>query len=906
MFRLSLLLCVLAAVFGGAAFSQENRGYLGVDLQDVTKEEADKLGWEAPRGVRVAKLREGSPGATAGILADDIITSLEGQDVENVERFMASIGDRDAGATVKLRLMRAGRERTVSATLGARPLSLAAEAGTAPQLVLDTGGHMAPVTGLAFTPDSKQLVSASNDRTVRVWDMDTGRTARIIRGESAPGWGSIYAMALSPDGRWLAVGGYLHGTDRALASAVRLHDFASGKVVALLKGHDEIVGTLAFSPDSKRLISASLGERAAIIWDLTTRQQALRLSGHAQAVTAVAFTSDGDRTVTGSKDDTLRLWSAADGKLIAEMRGHAGGVGSVAVSPAEELIASGGTDGRILLWDARTGALLRQLFKSLVPWSIRSLSFSPDGQRLLSASGEGCQTFDVATGREFCRTRSQLGLSCNGAIYSPDGRLAASHYNADVHVMDVRPTLAIKRGLRSTGASIHGVGFASDGQSIAWGGPAPYPDSMVTHRLRLPLDGKPLTRVEGLPAQEDRKSYLHGGDKHDLWAVHKQGPWSVEVKRKADTCCLLDILKDGKLQAEINTDGGRLGRGIALLPDQHTVLLGMAPGIRAYDLSGPLLGEFVGHFGEVRSLAPSPDGRFLVSGSADQTVRLWNLKTRELIVTLFHGSDGEWVMWTPQGYYTGSPGADKIVGWQINKGPENAADYVGADQLRTHLNRPDIVDKAIILASAEQAVRESPGTSFKLADLLSKPVPRFRIVSPAPGSAQRGGRVQVKIAIEAVPDPIKALRVQVNGRQVSEITPEIGSGGLKAGEHVLDVPLGKGRNEVRITLSNGVGEKAETRHPQPRGRRRPRQARHAVHPGHRRRPLSGAGQYLRAERRRQLRPALLGCRCKRSRRSHGEAAGAGAQQGRQARAASTAARRTMRRRLPTSSMPPTC
>ena len=212
MFRLSLLLCVLAAVFGGAAFSQENRGYLGVDLRDVTKEEADKLGWEAPRGVRVAKLREGSPAATAGILADDIITSLDGQDVENVERFIASIGNRDAGATVKLRLMRAGRERTVSATLGARPLGVAAEAGTAPQLVLDTGGHMAPVTGLAFTPDSKQLVSASNDRTVRVWDMDTGRTARIIRGESAPGWGSIYAMALSPDGRWLAVGGYLHGT----------------------------------------------------------------------------------------------------------------------------------------------------------------------------------------------------------------------------------------------------------------------------------------------------------------------------------------------------------------------------------------------------------------------------------------------------------------------------------------------------------------------------------------------------------------------------------------------------------------------------------------------------------------------------------------------------------------------
>jgi hypothetical protein len=206
---------------------------------------------------------------------------------------------------------------------------------------------------------------------------------------------------------------------------------------------------------------------------------------------------------------------------------------------------------------------------------------------------------------------------------------------------------------------------------------------------------------------------------------------------------------------------------------------------------------------------PSPGGRLLVSGSSDQTVRLWNLKTRELIVSLFHASDGEWVMWTPQGYYTGSPGADKMVGWQINKGPENAADYVGADQLRDHLNRPDIIDKAIILASAEQAVRESAGTSFKLADLLTKPVPRFRIVSPASGTMHRGGRAQIKIAIEAVCDPVKAIRVQVNGRSVESITPNIGAGGL-VGEQTFDVPLARGRNEVRVTVANATGETAET------------------------------------------------------------------------------------------------
>ena len=89
-------------------------------------------------------------------------------------------------------------------------------------------------------------------------------------------------------------------------------------------------------------------------------------------------------------------------------------------------------------------------------------------------------------------------------------------------------------------------------------------------------------------------------------------------------------------------------------------------------------------------------------------------------------------------------------------------------------------------------------------------MPKFRIVSPAGGSNQRGGRAEVKIDVEAVPDPIKVIRVQVNGRQVDEITPEVGAGGFTAGLRTLDVPLGKGRNEIRITLSNDIGDKAET------------------------------------------------------------------------------------------------
>ncbi len=150
-------------------------------------------------------------------------------------------------------------------------------------------------------------------------------------------------------------------------------------------------------------------------------------------------------------------------------------------------------------------------------------------------------------------------------------------------------------------------------------------------------------------------------------------------------------------------------------------------------------------------------------------------------------------MWTPQGYYTGSPGADKIVGWQINKGPDKTADYVGAEQLRQHLNRPDIVEtrhhpglgragRARGAGHHLQARRPAGATGAALPHRLRRP----------PDRSQRGGRAIVKIAIEATPDPIKAIRVQVNGRQVEEQTPDIGSGGFSAGEQLLDVPLGQG------------------------------------------------------------------------------------------------------------------
>jgi hypothetical protein len=101
-------------------------------------------------------------------------------------------------------------------------------------------------------------------------------------------------------------------------------------------------------------------------------------------------------------------------------------------------------------------------------------------------------------------------------------------------------------------------------------------------------------------------------------------------------------------------------------------------------------------------------------------VRLWNLQTYELLVTLFYAPDGEWAIWTPQDYYAASPDGGKLFGWQINRGPERNADYVAAERLRTRLYRPDIVAGAIIVVSAKEAAARAASNGPSLEGIVQR------------------------------------------------------------------------------------------------------------------------------------------------------------------------------------------
>src|SRR5271165_6816715 len=298
--RFVVVLFVGLLLAAGAARAQEaGSGWLGVELANLTKEEADVLGWEAPRGAKVVKPVPGGPAEAAGVQAGDVLVTFDGVEIENVRALIEAIAKKAPSTEIRLAIQRAGREKRLALKLGARPAQLAAAkpklAEDAPIPMLDTGGHMALITGIAFTPDGKQLVSVSYDKTIRVWDLATGKTVRIMRGDAEPGnVGQLFALALSPDGKWVAAGRWTHQECAGRCGEIRLYDFASGKLAALLKGHGNTVLALAFSPNGQHLISGSF-DKTAIIWDVAAAKMLRRLEGHRERVTAVGFTSDGQR-----------------------------------------------------------------------------------------------------------------------------------------------------------------------------------------------------------------------------------------------------------------------------------------------------------------------------------------------------------------------------------------------------------------------------------------------------------------------------------------------------------------------------------------------------------------------------------------------------------------------------------
>jgi WD40 repeat protein len=305
-------------------------------------------------------------------------------------------------------LLKQAAERKVWPWL--RPLKPSLTAPGGP-LIRTLEGHTGEVYAVAVTPDGDRAISASDDRTLRLWDLETGQTLRTLEGHTA----RISAVAITPDGRSAVVG--------AINGTLQLWDLETGQPICTLEGHTDMIHAVAVTPDGCRAVSASGSDDNTLrLWDLESGQTILALVGHKGPVTAVAVTPDGRRAVSGSTDKTLRLWDLESGQTIHILY-TSDYLATVSMMPDGHRAVSASSAGTLRVWDLESGQILRELDAGHT--RVWAVAVTPDGLWVVfGGDGQTLRLWDLDNGKEIAtfvgennRAKVLLAAKTYGSVF---------------------------------------------------------------------------------------------------------------------------------------------------------------------------------------------------------------------------------------------------------------------------------------------------------------------------------------------------------------------------------------------------------------------------------------------------------------------------------------------------------
>jgi WD40 repeat protein/serine/threonine protein kinase len=317
-------------------------------------------------------------------------------------------------------------------------------------------GHENEVFRVRFSPDGLRILTAGADGTVRVWDASAAKSPRVLRGHS----GELQRARFCADGAAILSVSF----DRT----ARLWNAATETTTASVR-HDRVIWSAALSRDGARLVTASV-DRTARIWDAASGRELAVLHGHADIVTDAAFSPDGGRVVTASFDKSARLWDAATGKELHVLRGHENIVRFAAFTPDGGRVITASVDGTVRHWDAATGRELGVRSGHTADMRLFGMRFSPDGTRFVTASEDRtARVWDAASG-EVLLVLNGHGGPVAGAAFSPDGtRIVTASGDSTARVWDAATGKELQV-LRGHDGGVKTAEFSPDGTRVVTAG----------------------------------------------------------------------------------------------------------------------------------------------------------------------------------------------------------------------------------------------------------------------------------------------------------------------------------------------------------------------------------------------------------------------------------------------------
>ncbi|MBW4457979.1 MAG: ribosome assembly protein 4 [Nostoc indistinguendum CM1-VF10] len=549
-------------------------------------------------------------------------------------------------------------------------------------------GHTNAVWSVMYSPDGKTIASGSDDNTIKIWDVTTGKAIKTLTGHTS----RVDSVVYSPDGRTLASG--------SADKTIKIWDITTGQAIKTLTGHSSYVRSVVYSPDGRTLASGS-DDKTSKIWDITTGQAIKTLTGHTSRVDSVVYSPDGKTLASGSWDKTIKIWDVITGKAIKTLTEHTNWVNSIVYSPDGKTLASSSLDNTIKIWDITTGKGIKTLTEQTdtftVTETVRSAVYSPDGKTLASVSADNIiKIWDITTGKAI-KTLTGHIETINNVVYSPDGgTLASVSADSTIKIWDTTTGKAVRTLSGHTGG-VNSVVCSPDGRTLASGSD----DNTIkiwditTGKAIKTLTGHTET-VNNVVYNPDGKTLASGSDDNTIkiWDITTSKAiktltghtsrvnsvvYSPDGKTLAsgsddNTIKIWDIItgKAIKTLTEQTDNVTETVRSVVYSPDGKTLASGSwYDTIKIWDITtGKAIKTIVAHSKTVNSVVYSPDGKTLASGSWDNTIKIWDINRGKLIKTLTGHTGGvNSVVYSPDGRTLASGSNDNTIKiWDIITG----------------------------------------------------------------------------------------------------------------------------------------------------------------------------------------------------------------------------------------------